>query len=178
MIRNKFSNLRNSQRCFSTFYKWYILGDCAVLCTSQCNQKVKHICMPVKYKWIKKWIHAPTRMVQKLNVDNMSFLKSVACCVIFTTTSMLSFMSEQKQRIMRKMRWSVNKENTFVLPTATSHEPEVSGNITVTTGCGQRDPWWLTVWAGGGMWGKGSHQHRMRQSKYWFYEEYENKTWS
>lgn len=34
---------------------------------------------------------------------------------------------------------SVNKENRFVLPTATSREPEVSGNITVTTGCGQKE---------------------------------------
>lgn len=46
----------------------------------------------------------------------------------------------KKNDAENEMIQSVNKEKTFVLPTATSHEPEVSGNITVTTGCGQRDP--------------------------------------
>lgn len=38
---------------------------------------------------------------------------------------------------------SPNWQNRFILPTTTSHEHEVHGNITVTTGCGQRDPLWL-----------------------------------
>lgn len=57
-----------------------------------------------------------------------------------TTSEKTKLTKNKKNHAENEMIQSVNKENRFVLPTATSHEPEVSGNITVTTGCGQRDP--------------------------------------
>lgn len=48
-------------------------------------------------------------------------------------------MNNKKIQADNKMTRSVNWENPLILLKATSCRPEVQGNVTVTTGCGQEE---------------------------------------